>query len=86
MLDIISICLMFALPMLPPQSSISGWHVINGPPKLTEGDVYMPGRYPSEVWFWDSEVRVWRRHPNTPTAETPQQMTCDDFTYLMAVD
>ena len=86
MLDFMTICLMAAFPMLPPQASVSGWHIIDGPPKLTEDEVYRPLRYPSEIWFWDAASRVWRRSPADFIAETPQQMACDEFTYSMALD
>jgi hypothetical protein len=85
MLDMMSICLMAIIPMVPAQPSVSGWHVLHGRPAVTEDDVYWPLRHPVETWFWDAGVSVWRRAPDAFNAETPQQMACDEFT-LMTID
>ena len=74
-------CVLPILVMLPPQPSPSEWQLLDGPPKYVEAQQPLPGR-----WFWDAPVRAWRRDPKDFFAETPQQMACDDFTYLLALD
>jgi hypothetical protein len=80
-MDISDICLLSVLAMLPPQPSASGWHLLDGPPTYVEA-----WRPLAERWFWDARVRAWRRDPSDFKAETPQQMACDDFTYVLALD
>lgn len=67
--------------LLPPDTSRSGWHVIAPPAPLSEAPP-SPSDATRQLWWWDAEVRVWRGHPASFIAETPQQMACDNYAYV----
>jgi hypothetical protein len=70
-LDAFSICLLTVSPTLPPNPNVSGWHVLLGPPAYT-------GHYRR---YWDARSALWREHPDSFRADTPQNAACERFAY-----